>query len=150
MPREITIRLLGPEDAPGVAALSGDLGYPTAAAEMAGRLAALLAVPGHVVFGAFSGGGTLLGWVHACLRLLLIDPPSAFIEGLVVDPGAQLQGVGRALMAAAEDWARAHGARVVRLRSGAPRTGAHAFYRALGYCEGKAALGFEKTLPSSD
>ncbi len=49
-------------------------------------------------------------------------------------------------MDAAEDWARRGGALTVRLRSGAPRTGAHAFYRALGYREGKAALGFEKDL----
>ena len=33
------------------------------------------------------------------------------------------------------------GAPTVRLRSGATREDAHAFYRALGYQEGKAALG---------
>jgi hypothetical protein len=39
---------------------------------------------------------------------------------------------------------------VVRLRSGATRGDAHAFYRALGYRDGKAALGFEKALRPDD
>jgi GNAT superfamily N-acetyltransferase len=81
-----------------------------------------------------------------CSRRLLIDPPSAFVEGLVVGPPARRRGVGRALMAAAEGWARSRGAESIRLRSGAIRGDAHAFYRALGYQEGKAALGFEKAL----
>jgi GNAT superfamily N-acetyltransferase len=146
MPAAIAIRPLTLEDAAAVAALSGDLGYPAEAAAMEARLAALLGQAGHAVFGAAGEDGALLGWVHICSRLLLIDPPSAFVEGLVVVAVARRGGVGRALMAAAEDWARAAGAGVVRLRSAATRGDAHAFYRALGYREGKAALGFEKAL----
>jgi GNAT superfamily N-acetyltransferase len=142
----VVIRPLTPGDARAVAALSADLGYPVDPAAMAGRLAAALAAPGHALFGATDRSGVLLGFVHICLRLLLIDPPSAFVESLVVAAGARRRGVGRALMAAAEDWARAAGAGVVRLRSGATRVEAHAFYRALGYQDGKAALGFEKAL----
>ena len=146
MPIAITIRPLADGDAPAVAALSGDLGYPAGQAAMEIRLATVLADPGHAVFGAEAADGSLVGWVHVCSRLLLIDPPSAFIEGLVVAPGARRQGVGRALMAAAEDWSRSRGAQTVRLRSGATREDAHAFYRALGYAPGKAALGFERAL----
>jgi GNAT superfamily N-acetyltransferase len=146
MPAAITIRPLTLADAGAAARLSLDLGYPADPGVMEARVAAILAEPDHAVFGAESGTGSLLGWVHVCLRLLLIDPPSAFVEGLVVERGARRRGVGRALMAAAEDWARRGGAEAVRLRSGAPRTDAHAFYRALGYREGKAALGFEKSL----
>ena len=51
-------------------------------------------------------------------------------------------------MTAAEGWARRRGAESIRLRSGATRVDAHAFYRALGYQDGKAALGFEKALAS--
>jgi GNAT superfamily N-acetyltransferase len=146
MPAAITIRPLTSEDAAAVAALSGDLDYPADPAAMESRLAAVLAESGHAVFGAEAADGTLLGWVHVCARLLLIDPPSAFVEGLVVGATARRCGVGRALMAAAEDWAGGRGAERIRLRSGATRADAHAFYRALGYRDGKAALGFEKAL----
>ena len=146
MPAAITIRPLTAGDASAVAALSSDLGYPTDPAAMDARLKALLAATGHALFGAEDGDGALAGWVHVCTRLLLIDPPSALVEGLVVAAGARRRGVGRALVAAAEDWARRGGARTMRLRSGAPREDAHAFYRALGYEVGKPALGFEKAL----
>ena len=146
MPPAITIRRLTLEDAAAAARLSEHLGYPADPGVMEARVAAVLEEPDHAVFGAESEDGSLLGWVHICFRRLLIDPLSAFVEGLVVADGARRRGVGRALMAAAEDWARLGGARAVRLRSGVPRTDAHAFYRALGYREGKAALGFEKDL----
>ena len=142
------IRPLEPADEGAVAALSGELGYPTTGLEMAGRLAAVLADPGHAAFAAVGEDGSLLGWVHVCRRLLLIDPPSAFVEGLVVSPEARRRGVGRALMAAAEEWAERQGARAVRLRSAATRADAHAFYGALGYHPGPGALGFEKALGS--
>jgi len=150
MPAPITIRSLIPEDGAAVAALSDDLGYPSDPASMEARISALRSEEDHAVFGATGEDGSLLGWVHICSRLLLIDPPSAFVEGLVVSATARRNGVGRALMAAAEDWARAAGAGVIRLRSAATRLDAHAFYRALGYREGKAALGFEKTLLPGD
>lgn len=140
------IRPITEADAPAVAALSGELGYETGVGDMEARLAAVLAAAGHAVFGAESGAGALLGWVHVCARLLLIDPPSAFVEGVVVAPGERRRGVGRALMSVAEDWARDRGALVIRLRSGATREDAHAFYRDLGYRRGKPALGFEKPL----
>jgi GNAT superfamily N-acetyltransferase len=146
MPATITIRPLTLADAAAVAVLSEDLGYPADPGVMGARVAAVLSEPDHAVFGAEGEDGSLLGWVHVCFRLLLIDPPSAFVEGLVVAAGARRRGVGKALMAAAENWARRGGAEAVRLRSGAPRAAAHAFYRALGYREGKAALGFEKDL----
>jgi len=141
------IRPITAADASAIATLSGGLGYETEAGDMAVRLAAVLAAAGHAVFGADAGDGALLGWVHVCARLLLIDPPSAFVEGLVVAPGERRRGVGRALMAAAEDWARDRGALVIRLRSAATREDAHAFYRELGYHQAEPALGFEKPLP---
>jgi GNAT superfamily N-acetyltransferase len=110
MPPAITIRPLNRRDAAAAGALSGDLGYVADPGVMEARLGAVLAESEHAVFGAESEDGSLLGWVHVCLRLLLIDPPSAFIEGLVVAPTTRRCGVGRALMAAAEDWARGRGA----------------------------------------
>lgn len=142
----VRIQSITPFDASAAAALSSDLGYPAGLSEMAERLAAVLGSAGHAVLGAKDEGGALLGFVHVKMRLLLTDDPSAFVESLVVAEGARRRGVGRALMAAAEDWARQQGAHCIRLRSGVSRGEAHAFYRSLGYADGKAALGFEKVL----
>ncbi len=95
MPAAITIRPLTLEDAGAAAALSRDLGYPADPGVIQARLGALLAEADHAVFAAEGEDGSLLGWVHVCSRLLLIDPPSAFVEGLVVAPEAQRRGVGR-------------------------------------------------------
>jgi GNAT superfamily N-acetyltransferase len=43
------------------------------------------------------------------------------------------QGVGWALISAAEDWARQRGATDVMLTTHKRRTGAHRFYRKMGY-----------------
>ena len=142
----LVVRRLAVGDAAAVAALSEELGYPADAAGMEARLGAVFADPGHAVFGAPAEDGSLLGWVHVCDRLLLIDPPSAFVEGLVVGREARRRGVGRALMAAAEGWAAGRGALTMRLRSAATRADAHGFYRALGYSPGREAVGFEKAL----
>ena len=55
----------------------------------------------------------------------------AWIEDLAVDPGRRSQGVGEALMAAAFEWARRHGASHVELDSGDARADAHRFYERL-------------------
>ena len=47
-------------------------------------------------------------------------------------------------MRAAEDWAKSRGAKGVRLDSGIDRTGAHAFYRAIGYLHRKDHRNFVK------
>jgi ribosomal protein S18 acetylase RimI-like enzyme len=60
---------------------------------------------------------------------------------LAVDPGRQGQGLGRTLVAAAEDYFRAEGCRAVDLRIISPRTPLPSFYRHLGYAEvGTAAF----------
>ena len=53
-------------------------------------------------------------------------------------------GIGRRLLEAVEEWARAEGCAGVRLVSGASREGAHAFYRSCGYDGGKKQLNFKK------
>ena len=56
------------------------------------------------------------------------------------------QGVGRALLAAGEAWARSQGAEAMRLVSGESRKGAHAFYASLGYTGNKLQRNFKKNL----
>lgn len=58
--------------------------------------------------------------------------PRCWIEDLAVDPNRRSRGVGAALLAAAKDWARAHGATHLELDSASARTDAHRFYEREG------------------
>lgn len=66
------------------------------------------------------------------------------IESVHVRADQRSLGVGAAMIAAAEGWARTRGAAVVELTSNAARTGAHRFYARLGYAQ--SHLGFKKPL----
>ncbi|MGB2694136.1 MAG: GNAT family N-acetyltransferase, partial [Dehalococcoidia bacterium] len=55
-----------------------------------------------------------------------------WVEDLVVDKSQRSRGVGALLLAAATDWARAHGCSHLELDSGMGRTDAHRFYLAQG------------------
>lgn len=55
-------------------------------------------------------------------------------------------GAGRLLLEAAESWAKEIGAAGVRLSSGASRSGAHEFYRRMGYDSEKLQIRFMKLL----
>jgi GNAT superfamily N-acetyltransferase len=56
----------------------------------------------------------------------------AWVEDLAVDPDRRSQGVGKALLDAAKDWAREHGAVHLELDSAMTRPDAHRFYRREG------------------
>jgi GNAT superfamily N-acetyltransferase len=66
---------------------------------------------------------------------------------LAVDPGRQGKGLGRTLVAAAEDYFRAEGCCAVDLRIVSPRTALPPFYRHLGYAE-IATAAFSPSLQS--
>jgi GNAT superfamily N-acetyltransferase len=52
----------------------------------------------------------------------------AWVEDLAVDPARRSEGHGKALLDAAKDWAREHGASHLELDSGDGRVDAHRFY----------------------
>jgi GNAT superfamily N-acetyltransferase len=56
----------------------------------------------------------------------------AWVEDLAVHPEHRSRGVGARLLAAARDWARAHGATRLELASALARTDAHRFYEREG------------------
>ena len=131
----VEIRDAGPADAPELAELLGQLGYPTEASAVVRRLdrlgasgvdRVLVAVDGGIVVGMVS--------VHVS-RSLEYDGDAAKLSAVVVDERRRGTGVGRALIAAAGAEARARGCEVLWLTTAEHRAGAHAFYRALGFEE---------------
>ena len=139
-------RLMATDDAFAVASLSAQLGYPVSPATIAERLELISQSADHGFYVA-EAGGNVVGWVHI-YGVRLLESPAFFAEigGLVVDTAARRQGIGRALMAQAEAWAREHAFPEVRLRSGLHRTEAHEFYRSIGYALTKTSHLFRKAI----
>lgn len=132
MSGEITLRELEPADLPAVAALCGQLGYPSTVEEIERRAARLAGRPDHSVVVAVRGG-EVIGWIHLSARDTLESDPDVEVAGLVVDERCRGGGVGRQLMAYAERWAASRGRTLVRVRSNVVRERAHAFYKGLGF-----------------
>jgi GNAT superfamily N-acetyltransferase len=126
------IRPAQPVDSAAVARLLGHLGYPADAGEVTPRLAALRE-PDDAVLLAVSEVGAELGLVGLHRFAVLSAPaPVAYITALVTAPEARGRGVGRALVAAAEAWARERGCGRLTVTSAEHRADAHEFYPACG------------------
>lgn len=144
---KVIIRSAEPADAEALAHLTGQLGYPVSAEEAAGRLRQLQTHPEwQAALVAVLPEGQVVGWVQVYRVIFLGGAPFTEIGGLVVDERQRRQGIGRALVQAAEDWARQHGTNDVSVRSNILREGAHAFYRRLGYRLIKTQHTFHKEL----
>ncbi len=139
------VRRASLDDAAAIAALAGQLGYPATTAEAARRLREVGSNPEHAVLVA-EGGVGVVGWIHVRISHLLLADTPAEIAGLVIDERERGRGIGRLLMAHAEDWAAEHGCRSVRLRSNVIRDRAHSFYERLGYRVTKSQRVFAKDL----
>jgi len=91
--------------------------------------------------------GRVVGTVTVCGPFDLDDAPwtedvphfrdrdTAHFHQFAVDPGLQKQGIGRRLVSACEDWARARNYRRVALNTAEPAVELRALYRRLGFVE---------------
>lgn len=140
-----TFREARPDDAPCLARLATQLGYPTTAEEAARRAARVLGRPGHAVFVA-DVGGEVAGWLHVADSVSLESDPSAEIAGLIVAEAHRGSGIGAGLVAEAERWSRSRGAALLRVRSNVTRVRARRFYEREGFAVTKSQNNFVKSL----
>ena len=133
-------------DVPAVAALTGELGYPVEDEELTRRVTHLRSQPGNEVLVAVDEADRPIGWIHVGRMPTLETSDAALIGGLVVGEGQREGGIGTALVAAGEAWARASGATRMIVRSRTTRERAHEFYERLGYGRVKVSQVFEKSL----
>jgi GNAT superfamily N-acetyltransferase len=129
------IRDARPADAEGLAALLAELGYPAEPVVVAARVERLASDSGSRVLVADTGG-ELVGFASlTVMPLLHEDGCWARISSFVVAESHRRRGIGRALLAVAEDEARHRGCRFAEVTSGerADREAAHRFYAAQGY-----------------
>jgi GNAT superfamily N-acetyltransferase len=142
---DFSVRLAAAGDAGPIAALSAELGYPTGEEAVRATLGRVLGAPDHRVLVAESGG-RVCGWLQAHSCEVLESGLRVEVMGLVVSPKMRRRGVGRALMASAEAWARGLAAGCVVVRSNVRRTESHAFYPSIGYAPSKTQAVYRKSL----
>ena len=119
--------------------------HPVEAAEQATRIEPLLADPErNALIVAVAPDDTPIGWVHVRRAEQLEASAAAELGGLVVDETQRSGGLGAALLAAAERWARDHDCQRLVVRSRVSRQRAHRFYRRHGYAMTKTSRVFEK------
>ncbi len=136
-----TVREMSAADLPKVAELSGQLGYPVSLGELEKRFEILRASKTNVLFVA---GEPVGGWIQVEQRQSLESGENAEIVGLVVDSGRRREGLGRALVASAEQWAKDRSLPKLRVRSNVTREESHRFYPAIGFQKSKTQHVYEK------
>lgn len=134
------------EDAPAIADLSTQLGYPISPDQAEERLRDLVDRPDGAVLVAVTGEGTVIGWGHVVGVQRIETGRSAELVGLVVDESHRGRGTGSRLVEAAIDWAVRHGFRTIRVRSNTVRERTHAFYERLGFQRTKTQVSFSKPI----
>jgi len=142
----LKIRRARMSDAPRLAELSGQLGYPTTADEIAKRMRRLRPTSLNALFVAESAEAGVVGWTHVSVTHLVEVGTRAELNGLIVGDGQRSLGAGARLLDAAEDWARKHGCPSMSVRSNVIRDRAHKFYERQGYEHYKTQKAFRKPL----
>ena len=142
----LVIRKARDTDAARLAELSGQLGYPATAAEIARRMRKLKTCSPNALFVAESPGQGVIGWTHVSVTHLVEFGTRAELNGLIVADGQRSLGAGAKLLEAAEDWARKHACPSMSVRSNVLRERAHNFYLRNGYEHYKTQKAFRKTL----
>lgn len=144
--KELKIRRAKSVDAPRLADLAGQLGYPATTAQLRERLRTIEPALQHAVFVAESAKDGVIGWLHVSRQPLLEEELRAEVNGLVVADGQRSLGAGARLLAAAEEWARKRGCKGMSVRSNVIRERAHKFYERNGYEHYKTQKSFRKPL----
>lgn len=120
-------------DAPALAPLLGELGYPAAPDALASRMRRMLGRDDQRVLMAERDGATLGFLALHVFPVLAYDRDLAMIMALVVTESARGLGVGRALIDRAEAVGKSLGASRLMVTTHVRRADAHAFYERLGF-----------------
>ncbi len=133
--RVLKIRDARPADAPQLAALVEQLGYPASADAVAQRLERFAASEAdRLVVAEVNGAVVGLAALHVSLSVEY-DEPAAKLSAIIVDEAHRRRGIGQALVEAMETEARDRGCCLIFLTTADRRREAHSFYARLGFHE---------------
>jgi len=123
------IRNASREDADAVSALLGELEFPSSPEEVRERLKAMSSAALVAV-----ANGKIVGLITTSVMSVLHRPkPVGRISALVVSSSERGNGVGRALVVAAETMLERAGCGLVEVTSNFRLESAHLFYKSIGY-----------------
>ncbi|HEY1508155.1 MAG TPA: GNAT family N-acetyltransferase [Solirubrobacteraceae bacterium] len=141
----VTIRIAAQRDAVAIAPLLGQLGYPTHADEVSGRLERLTEHPDVHVLVAELDSRVVGVAAYQLIDMLERPDPQCRITTLVVDHRYRRRGVAYALIHTIEESALEEGCFGLEVTTRPDRDDALAFYRAAGFDERPRRL--TKNLP---
>lgn len=145
MTHDSSLRLATAADAAELARLITLLGYPITEGAVSARWETWVAEGNSALVA--QGDDSLLGAITLHRMVVLHRPkPVGRITSLIVDPSVRGQGLGRALILAAEDAMAAAGCGLLEVTSHARFARAHDFYRHLQYEQ--TSLRFAKVFAS--
>jgi len=131
--KRISVRPASVNDAESIAWLVSELGYPSTSAETRDRLWRVKGAEGvFVCVAELDGEVAGLATCHKFFAVHLTEP-AVWLTSLVVSSEYRGEGIGQALVAECEAWAKSQGAKRLSLTSANHRDGAHQFYLSLGY-----------------
>jgi GNAT superfamily N-acetyltransferase len=126
------IRVGNSSDIPALCNLASQLGYVVSRTEMARRLEPYARRDDHCLFVAVDGK-RVVGMLNGSVHLDLCYEPQVELQALVVDEASRGTGVGKALLAELETWARTREILTIKLGSRETRKDAHRFYLREGF-----------------
>lgn len=139
-----TIREALAEDFADIYVLNRDeMGYDYPPEETRKKLEAVILSQSDKIFVAVCED-KVIGYIHVNDYDVIYAPHMKNVMGIAVGREYKRMGVGSALIAKAEEWAKETGASGIRLVSGESREIAHKFYRSQGYVGEKKQINFKK------
>jgi GNAT superfamily N-acetyltransferase len=137
------------KDLPSVIFLCDELGYTVSLEDLNTRFLQIDQSNMHVLEVAEESDGRIVGFIHFSQSFFLTDFVRCEILGMVVTKQERKKGIGRMLVASAEEWAKNQGIGRMRVRSQALRENAHDFYKSLGFELKKIQNVFIKEIPQA-
>ncbi|WP_394179791.1 GNAT family N-acetyltransferase [Marinomonas posidonica] len=133
------------KDADDIMHLTQALGYEANREETSLWLQSLVHSASHHVFVAVCEG-KVSAWLVVEKRLFLESGYKAEITGLVVGENYRRYGIAKALVSAAEGWAKEQGLAKIVVRSNISREDSHLFYAAMGFRCAKTSHVYDKAI----
>ena len=133
--KNLIIREASANDIPALTGLTAELGYPDSQEEIGRRFTIVSSSPGYKVFVAEKDNSVIGLMSFHALDILYGTGKIGRITALVITESERGKGIGKSLVAKAEELARESGCTRLELTTNVHRIAAHKFYESVGFEE---------------